>query len=89
MNIRDLITFYRARLDAEEANLRDFILSLEPNVGTLDLEELAARRTVLDAYEQAERYDTERAVGLRYAVQCLAVYHHRHPDYREEYRPGQ
>lgn len=88
MSSRDLIEFYRARLDEEEAQIRDLIESWEPNVGGADLAELAARRAVLDAYEQAAEQEDERAPGLRVAVQHLATYHQEHGDYREEYRPA-
>ncbi|MEU8805039.1 DUF6221 family protein [Streptomyces anthocyanicus] len=87
MSTRDLITFYRARLDEEEAQIRDAIASWEAHVGGDDLAELAARRAVLDAYEQAAEEEDERAPGLRAAVQHLATYHQEHGDYREEYRP--
>ncbi|WND36938.1 DUF6221 family protein [Streptomyces sp. BB1-1-1] len=89
MSTRDLIEFYRARLDEEEAAVRDLIESAEPNIGEADLDELATRRTVLDMYEIAERNADERAPGLRLAVQYLAAHYGRHADYREEFRPGQ
>ncbi|MEU3102944.1 DUF6221 family protein [Streptomyces griseoflavus] len=89
MSTRDLIEFFRARLDDEEAAVRDCIESAEPNIGEADLDELAARRAVLDAYEVAELHDDERAPGLRLAVQHLAGHYEGHADYREEYRPGQ
>ncbi|MFB6846222.1 hypothetical protein ACFCXS_15355 [Streptomyces sp. NPDC056373] len=89
MSTRDLIEFYRARLDEEEAGVRDCIESAEPNVGQTDLDELATRRTVLDMYEIAAKHDDERAPGLRLAVQYLAAHYDKHADYREGYRPGQ
>jgi hypothetical protein len=89
MSTRDLIEFYRARLNDEEANVRDCIESAEPNVGETDLDEIAIRRTIVDMYEIAERHGDERAPGLRLAVQYLASRHDRHADYREGFRPGQ
>jgi hypothetical protein len=85
---RDLIEFYRARLNEEDAQIRDLIAYGEPNIGGADLAELAARCAVLDAYEQAAEQEDERAPGLRVAVQHLATYHQDHADYREEYRPA-
>ncbi|MGW4727649.1 DUF6221 family protein [Streptomyces shenzhenensis] len=87
MTPRALIEFYRARLDEEEAAVRDCILSYEPNVGEGDVDEIATRRAVLDAYERAVAQDDERAAGLGLAVQYLASHHGRHADYREEFRP--
>ncbi|WP_030579138.1 DUF6221 family protein [Streptomyces globisporus] len=83
----DLIEFYRARLDADAASVRDCIESHEPNVSEVDLDEIAARRAVLDAYERALAQADDQAAGLGLAVRYLAAHHSGHADYREEFRP--
>lgn len=92
----DLVEFLTARLDSEEAIIRDGIEAGESNISALDLLDVEAKRSVVNAYAVVADMDTSdpepefaygRAVGLGQAVRLLAVRYADHPDYNEAWRP--
>lgn len=79
----DLTEFYRARLDDEEANIRDCLAAGESNVSPNDLDDIEAKRQLLD-WLQLIDHDAPVLDG---AVRLLAQPYAAHQDYRPEWRP--
>lgn len=92
----DLVEFLTARLNEEAADIRGGIAAGESNISALDLLDVQAKQSIVDAYALVADMDTSdpepefaygRAVGLGEAVRLLAVRYADHPDYDEAWRP--
>ncbi|WP_282698032.1 DUF6221 family protein [Streptomyces sp. CC208A] len=91
----DLVEFLTARFDEDDAVIRDGIDAGESNISSLDLVDVQAKRSVVNAYAEVAYMDTGdpepefaygRAVGLGVAVRLLALPYADHPDYDEAWR---
>lgn len=95
----NLAAFYRARLDEDEAGVRDCIESGEPNVGGFDLADIAAKRRILARHAQCgsgigycddggHAWDEDDVPGGGCPdVADLARPYASHPDYRADWSP--
>ncbi|WP_435070461.1 DUF6221 family protein [Amycolatopsis thermoflava] len=105
----DLIAFLRARLDDDEQlgeihtpdcearNLYGWEFVCRCDLPARRSADIAAKRRIVDAYENATRiaaqghnsaYAAGELAAYETAVRALALADSHHPDYRAEWRPG-
>lgn len=85
----DLVEFLRARLDDEEATIKDGIESGESNISALDLVDIDAKRRIVEGIEDADPHGAH-ITGTFTAwdvLRLLALPYVGHPDYDEAWRP--
>lgn len=87
----DLTQFLRARLDEDDANIRDCIESGESNVSPRDLLDVAAWRVLLKEHDRL-MYDVmpddlSGVWAMEAVMRSKAAVYAAHPDYRPEWRP--
>ncbi|MFB7278074.1 DUF6221 family protein [Streptomyces hydrogenans] len=94
----DLVEFLHARLNEDEALIRDGVEAGESNISLLDLVDIDAKRRIIELHGPAE-YEyadadvcstCDRGGPLPYpcpTLRLLALPFARHPDYAEAWRP--
>ncbi|WP_329424024.1 DUF6221 family protein [Streptomyces sp. NBC_01268] len=88
----DLVEFLRARLDEDEAIIRDGVEAGESNISLLDLVDIDAKRRIV-AYLVGELEDSGGDNPWWYddkltpVLRLLALPYADHPDYDEAWRP--
>jgi hypothetical protein len=98
--VTDLVTFIRARLAEREALAKacsgdewaasgDVALHAAANDPAYVLRDIAAKRAIVDAYENAVDIQDQPpyTAGLAYAIAEIATVDEDHPDYDESWRP--